>query len=84
MNNTLSKKGSASNNLETYDEFEKEVRIKNKKIISGYRFFNYLSLNKSNQEVIVNLLEYWEVDENGKEKNFSWVTDITLDLLSHY
>ena len=26
----------------------------------------------------VNLLEYWEVDENGKEKNFSWVSDIKL------
>jgi hypothetical protein len=75
---TLSKEWKPSENLEIYDEFEEEVIIKNKKRIRGYRLFNRLSLNKSNKEIKVNLLEYWEVDENGKEKNFSWVTDITL------
>jgi len=78
MMNALSKEWKPSDNRETYDEFEKEVIIKNKKGIEGYRFFNHLSLNKSNKEIKVNFLEYWEVDENGKEKNFSWVTDITL------
>ena len=35
-------------------------------------------LNKLNPDIKVNLLEYWEIDEEGKEKNFSWVSDIKL------
>jgi hypothetical protein len=78
MMDTLSKKQEELENPSTYEEFEEESMIKGKKIIRGYRFFNNLPLNTSNQDVRVNLLEYWEIDEKGKEKNFSWVTDITL------
>lgn len=45
----------------------------------GFRFINNLSLNKSNKDVLVNFLEYWEIDENGKQViYFTWVTDIFL------
>ena len=47
-------------------------------ILRGYRFINQIPLNKTHKELLVNYLEYWEVDKNGKTKNFSWITDITL------
>ena len=47
-------------------------------IIRGYRFINSLPLTKASPEQRVNYLEYWEVNKNGKNKNFSWISDITL------
>jgi hypothetical protein len=47
----------------------------------GYHQFRYLNrvpLNKSNQDLAVNVLEYRCTDPKGKETTFSWVTDITL------
>lgn len=43
-----------------------------------FRFLNGVSLNKSNPDVIVNVLEYRQTDLKGKETNFSWVTNIKL------
>ena len=43
-----------------------------------FRFLNNASLNKSSEELKVNVLEYRCTDKNGKEINFSWVTDIKL------
>lgn len=43
-----------------------------------YRFVNGVSLNKSNPDILVNVLEYWQIDGDGKEIRFSWVTDLTL------
>jgi hypothetical protein len=43
-----------------------------------FRFINGISLNKSNQDVKVNLIEYRQTDAKGKESNFSWVTNIHL------
>ncbi len=43
-----------------------------------YRFVNGISLNKSHPDILVNMLEYWQVDGDGKELYFSWVTDLTL------
>ena len=65
MINALSKKPAPIKSSSSYDEFEEEILIKGKKIIRGYRFFNQLPLNKSNPDMKVNFLEYWEVDENG-------------------
>ncbi len=50
------------------------------KIIHRYRFLNQVPLNKSNQEVRVNFLEYWEIDSTTGNiiHHFSWVTDFTL------
>ena len=39
---------------------------------------NGVSLNKSNQDVLVNLVEYWQLDGKGKVICFSWVTDIEI------
>lgn len=45
-----------------------------------FRFVNGLSLNKSNPDVKVNLIEYRQTDSKGKETNFSWVTNICLSI----
>jgi len=47
------------------------------KIIHRYRFINQVPLNESNQDVLVNFLEYWEI-KGDKVRHFSWVTDLTL------
>jgi hypothetical protein len=57
------------------DEFE---AVSDDGILRGYRFINQIPLNKTHQKLLVNYLEYWEVDQKGKTKNFSWITDITL------
>lgn len=50
-----------------------------KKVSHCFCFLNNVPLNQSSQEEIkVNVLEYWEVDEDGREKRFSWVTDLEL------
>jgi len=48
-------------------------------------FVNGVPLNKSNPDVIVNFLEYWEIhlDDDGeeideKEKHFGWVTSLEI------
>lgn len=42
-----------------------------------FRFANNLPLNESNQNLLVNVLEYWE--ENGDEtKYFCWITDFFI------
>ena len=43
-----------------------------------FRFLNQVALNKSNPDVIVNVLEYRQTDLKGKETNFSWITNIKL------
>lgn len=43
-----------------------------------FHFINDISLNKSNQDVKVNLIEYRQTTAKGKEMNFSWVTNISV------
>lgn len=45
--------------------------------LHGYRFANGLRLNASHPEILVNLVEYWEI-KGGKVQNFSWITDIEV------
>jgi len=47
------------------------------KILRGYRWIHDIPLNKSHPDLLVNFLDYWEI-RDGKEYNFSWVTDIKL------
>jgi hypothetical protein len=43
-----------------------------------WTFVNGVSINESNQDVIVNLLVYLEVDAKGQTHTWAWVTDLTL------
>jgi hypothetical protein len=47
-----------------------------------FRFVNGISLNKSNQDIKVNLIEYRQTDPKGKETNFSWVTNIYVSAIN--
>lgn len=54
-------------------------RKKPKLITHKFRFINEIALNESNQDVIVNFIDYQEIDpETNKTKKFSWVTDIQI------
>ena len=43
-----------------------------------FRFINQISLNKSHPDLLVNVLEYWQIDKDEKITKFSWVTDILI------
>ena len=43
-----------------------------------FKFVNQVPLNKSNPDLLVNVLEYSQVDKNEKITTFSWVTDIEI------
>jgi hypothetical protein len=43
-----------------------------------WTFVNDVSINESNQEVLVNLLVYVELDADGVTHSWAWVTDFTL------
>ena len=45
-----------------------------------FRFLNEASLNKSNQDLKVNVIEYRQTNPKGKELNFSWVTNIPISI----
>lgn len=42
-----------------------------------FRFVNRVPLNASNQDLLVNVLEYWEESPKGR-RHFCWVTDFTI------
>jgi len=44
-----------------------------------FRIKNGVPLNQSNQDLLVNFIEYWEENTaTGKTKHFSWITDFTI------
>jgi hypothetical protein len=43
-----------------------------------FRYLNQVALNKSNADLLINFLEYWEVQADGSTQHFAWVTDIHL------
>ena len=43
-----------------------------------FRFLNQAPLNKSNPDLLVNVLEYCQIDKDEKITTFSWVTDIPI------
>ena len=64
----------ASNNAIDYEERTSDG------CYHQFRFLNDVSLNKSNQDVKVNIIEYRQTDAKGKETSFSWVTNITVSI----
>ena len=41
---------------------------------------NYVPLNKSNLDLLVNILKYHQIDKNEKVTRLSWVTDIEITI----
>ena len=48
----------------------------------SWMFVNDVSINESNQEVLVNLLVYVELDAEGRIHTWAWVTDLTLSVVN--
>jgi len=46
--------------------------------IHYFRYLNQVPLNKSNPDLLVNVLEYWQVDKDDEITKFSWVTDLPI------
>lgn len=57
-------------------EFE-IIDSENPEKIHRFRFLNQVPLNASNQDLLVNFLEYWEITLD-KVQHFSWITDFTI------
>lgn len=49
-----------------------------------FHFLNNTALNKSHPDVMVNVLEYRQTTEQGKELNMSWVTNIRITKKNAY
>jgi hypothetical protein len=56
----------------------KEVVIRDEKSVQYLRFVNGLQLNQSNEDVIINFLEYTQCMPGKKNLTFTWVTDIEI------
>jgi hypothetical protein len=65
------------------DEFSLTDKDK-PEMLHYFRFINGVPLNQSNPDLLVNFLEYWEVDGEGNIKHFSWVTDFTITRKNAY
>ena len=50
-------------------------------VVHLFSFVNQMPLNKSNPDILVNFVEYWEISE-GKTQHFCWVTDFTITKLN--
>ena len=55
-----------------------ELCVQKDDVPHRFRCLNEVALNESNQDVIVNVLEYWEIQADGASQHFSWVTDIPI------
>ena len=47
-------------------------------VVHHFRFHHDVPLNESNPDMLVNVLEYWEIDAKGRVQYFSWITDLPL------
>jgi hypothetical protein len=47
-------------------------------LLHHFRFHHDVPLNESNPDMLVNVLEYWEIHADGKVQYFSWITDLPL------
>ena len=50
---------------------------KNQEMTHRFRFLNQVPLNESNQDLLVNFVEYWEITD-VKTRHWCWITDFTI------
>ena len=55
-----------------------EIEISGAGVKHKFRFINQVPLNQSNQDLLVNFVEYWETKKDGKIQYFCWITDFTV------
>jgi len=52
-------------------------------VVHRFSFVNQMPLNKSNSDIKVNFIEYWEIGKD-KTRHFCWVTDFTISKLNAF
>jgi len=52
-------------------------------VVHRFSFVNQMPLNKSNPDILVNFLEYWEIGKD-KTQHFCWITDFTITNLNAF
>lgn len=64
----------------------REVVVRDEKsgAVEFLRFVNSLQLNESNEDVVVNFLEYTECRPGKKDLTFTWVTDLEITEINAY
>ena len=59
-----------------------EIEMSGVGVKHQFRFINQVPLNQSNQDLLVNFVEYWEVKQDGtlspSVQHFCWITDFTV------
>lgn len=60
-----------------------EFEQRNGKVIHRFCFINQIPLNKANPDLLVNVMEYWEIKED-KIQHFCGVTDFTITKLNAF
>lgn len=60
-----------------------EFEQRNGKVVHRFCFINQIPLNKSNPDLLVNVMEYWEIRKD-KIQHFCWVTDFTITKLNAF
>jgi hypothetical protein len=58
-------------------EFQ-SIDPEDQRIVHFFKFANQVPLNKSNPDLLVNVLDYWQIGKDEKITKFSWVTDIEI------
>jgi hypothetical protein len=59
------------------DKLTTEIKFEKDGIFHQFRFMNNVPLNESNQDQLVNFVEYWETTPK-KALHFSWVTNLKV------
>jgi hypothetical protein len=54
-----------------------EYECKVKGVLHRFRFIHQVPLNASHPDLLVNFIEYWEIDGH-KVQHFCWITDLTI------
>lgn len=54
-----------------------EIKFEKDGVAHQFRFMNNVPLNESNQDMLVNFVEYWETNPK-KKLHFSWVTNLKV------
>ena len=55
-----------------------EIKFTKKGVVHQFSFLNQTPLNESNQDILVNFLQYWQIHPDGKVSHWAWIVDFTL------
>ena len=81
----VAKPGSNAALFETLDQHMRrgqqqawETLDDNTGLLRGYRITEQVPLNDSHADLLVNSLEYYEVDKKGLERNWQWISNLQI------